>query len=179
MLAPRGLKLVGAAGSLLAVGASAVAVAADTKPAAAPLKPAVDAGRPATSSTTPSAADALVIPPTGACQGSGGAGARPGASPAGAAPAHLDPSLAGVADQLRQAKTTRDRSAILGRLSPDQRMQVTAFLQPRRPAQRAGAGAPSCRGQASTDPSVAPPAPIDATVVAGGQVAPVSVSAVS
>ena len=180
---PRTLKLAGAAGTFVVCGASGLAVAIDTKPAAAPLKPPV-AG--ATAASPPAQTDSsggLVIPAAGTCA-QPAATARPGAK---ATPPPVPAGLQTAVQQYAQAKTQQERQQVLTGLTPDERMQLTAYLQQVAQARQGGKGGGgaglglSCLGGSSQggsqDGSGAPQ--ISANVVAGEPGAPISVSAVS
>ena len=174
------LRLVGAAGTLVVCGASGLAVAIDTKPASAPLKPPVSGGStaapPATAQTDSSG---LVIPAGGTCaqpaQTTGGGAKTPPPVPAGLQP---------VVQQYTQAKTQQQKQQVLSSLTPDQRMQITAYLQQvaqARQGGKTGGGSQlglSCLGRPSSQ-SGSDGAQINANVVAGQSSAPISVSVVS
>jgi hypothetical protein len=176
---PTTLKLAGAAGTLVVCGASGLAVAVDTKPPSAPLKPPVTGASTATAGSSPvaqtNASGGLVIPAGSTCgqaaQAAGGARATPPPVPAG---------LQTVARQYAQAKTQQQRQQVLSGLTPDQRMQLTAYLQQvaqsRQGGKTGGLGL-SCLGGSTAGGSEG--AQINADVVAGQSGAPISVSAVS
>ena len=169
------LRLAGAAGTMAVCGASGLAVTLDTHPSGAPLRPAVSDPAPSPQAVPP---DDLAIPAGGTC-------AQPAGSARGARTAipPLPASLRAAAASYRAAATQQQRQQVLAQLTPDERMQLTAYLQQvaraRRPAGGAGGGL-SCRGAAPADGAASPaPAAIGPEVVAGAPGAPVSVSAVS
>lgn len=176
------LKLAGGLGTVAVIGGSAAAVAADTKPPGAPLKPPVNAtsARVVSQFGSTGSAAALNIPITPVCQkGTPATGVRP--TPTPAPTVTLDPTLTAALHQLQAAKTAQQRHAAMASLTPDQRMQLTAYLAAHRAQSQQGTTAASksgsCRGvsgAAQTDTgSVAP------TVVDGGSATPLVVSAVS
>ena len=179
---PGVLKLAGGLGTVAVIGASAAAVAADTKPVGAPLRPPVKqaSATVAPQSGSPGSGATLSIPITPVCQKpTSGTGAR--STPTPSAIAVLDPAVAAALQQLQTAKTAQQRQAVMASLTPDQRMQLTAYLAAHRTqTQQGNAPAPknsSCRGATGTGQTdtgtVAP------TVVDGGPATPVVVSAVS
>ena len=141
-LSTRALKAFSAVGAVAVCSASGVLVASDPKPATAPLRPPV--------SGASSSASALVIPPS--C---GGASVATGGSMTA-----LDPSLVPIVQQLQAAKAG-ERRAILGSLTPSQRLEVEAYV---RGLRRTASGASGvCAGSGGT--------------VAGGSIAPSVVEA--
>lgn len=182
---PRTLKLAGAAGTLVVCGASGLAVAIDTKPASAPLKPPVaGASTPAASPDAQTDSNGgLVIPAAGTCAQP----AAPARSGARTTPPPVPAELQTAFQQYAQAKTQQQRQQVLAGLTPDQRMQLTAYLQQVAQARQGGKSGGgtglglSCLGGSSQggsqDGSGAPQ--ISANVVAGEPGAPISVSAVS
>ncbi|HET9050351.1 MAG TPA: hypothetical protein VFO60_01530 [Candidatus Dormibacteraeota bacterium] len=172
------LRAAGAAGTLAVCGLSGLAVALDTRPADAPLTPAVAGASPAPAGA---AAGDLSIPAGATCAHAGPSAAG-GAAKAPPVPADLRPLVA----QYRAATTQQARQQVLAQLTPDQRMQLTAYLQQvarsRQPASRQGAGGGlGCRGGATGAGGDTPAAGADIgpDVVAGTPGSPVSVSAVS
>jgi hypothetical protein len=142
-LSTRALKALSAVGAVAVCSASGVLVAGDPKPPTAPLRPPV--------SGASSSAPALVIPPS--C---GGAGVATGGSMAA-----LDPSLVPIVQQLGQATTAGERRAILGSLTPSQRLEVEAYV---RGLRRSASDAPGgCAGSGG--------------IAAGGSIAPSVVEA--
>ena len=180
---PTTLRLAGAAGTLVVCGASGLAVAVDTKPASAPLKPPVAGALPSAAPTgagaQTDATGGLVIPAGSTCAQSGKpsrAGARPPVPPVPA-------GLQTVVQQYVQAKTQQERQQVLATLTPDERMQLTAYLQQvaqaRQGAKGGGSGLGlSCLGGSSQQQGGSP-AVIGPDVVAGDPGEPISVSAVS
>jgi hypothetical protein len=146
MLGPGRMRVLGGMGGLLACGAAGVAVAVSPKPAGAPLTPPVDASKPL---------DA---------QGQGHPSATPTPSPSAgacAATTSLDPAVQAALRDLRAATTRAERTAVMQRLTADQRQQVTALAraQGRPGASGCGAGAPEqliqpsiVNGQATAPP---------------------------
>jgi len=182
---PGALKLAAGLGTAAVIGVSAAAVVADARPVGAPLKPAVNGARDAVAAPTNdlASAGALSIPVTPVCQrsasGSGASTAPAGARPTPAAAAVLEPAVAAALQQLKTARTASQRQGVMAALTPDQRMQVTAYVAAQRASLGSNASAPkgSCRGVTATAPtgstSVAP------AVVDAGPAAPLVVSAVS
>jgi hypothetical protein len=180
---PTALKVAGAAGTLVVCGVSGLAVAADTKPGAAPLKPPISGA--ATATATAAQTDTtggLVIPAGGTC-------AKPApvaGAPAGATAPPVPAGLQTVASQYAKATTAQQRQQVLAGLTPDQRMQLTAYLQQVAQARQAQAKSPaagtgglglSCLGGGA--PGSPALADLNPDVVAGQAGAPISVSAVS
>ncbi|HEY6379882.1 MAG TPA: hypothetical protein VI316_11955 [Candidatus Dormibacteraeota bacterium] len=181
---PGALKLAAGLGTAAVIGVSAAVVAADAKPAGAPLKPPVNGVSAAAAQPNELAsAGTLSIPVTPVCQrsasGSGVAAAAATARPTTAAAAALDPAVAAALQQLKTATTAQQRQAVMAALTPDQRMQVTAYVAAHRASRNPNPSAPkgSCRGVSSTgatgSSTVAP------SVVDAGPAAPLAVSAVS
>jgi hypothetical protein len=180
---PATLKIAGAAGTLAVCGASALAVAVDTRPASAPLKPPVAGGSAPGAPGASAAADpagSLVIPAAGTCAApsrAAGVGAR-------ATPPPVPSGLQTIVRQYTQARTQQQRQQALSALTPDQRMQVTAYVQQiaqsrqgRGRGENAGSALPCLNRRSQQEGSSAPQ--INADVVAGEASAPISVSAVS
>jgi hypothetical protein len=146
------MRVLGGAGGLLACGVAGVAVAVSPRPADAPLKPPADPSASLSEGApSPSApgGEALVIPATRPCSGSGVA---------------MDPSLRQVVEQLRSAPTRAARQAILQQLPADQRQQVVALLRNRT---RTGG---QCGGSAHSATGSVPPVQPD--VIDGGSSPP-------
>jgi hypothetical protein len=122
----------------------------------------------------------LSIPITPVCQKpTSGTGAR--STPTPSAIAVLDPAVAAALQQLQTAKTAQQRQAVLASLTPDQRMQLTAYLAAHRPQSQPSKTPPtkggSCRG--ATGAGQADAGAVAPTVVDGGAATPLVVSAVS
>lgn len=106
------MRVLGGIGGLLACGAAGVAVAASPKPAGAPLTPPVDPAAPV-------GAHATATPSSTGCAVANGTGM--------AATAPVDPAVTAALHDLRAATTRAERTAVLQRLTPDQRQQLAAL----------------------------------------------------
>ena len=134
------MRVLGGIGGLLACGAAGVAVAASPKPAGAPLTPPVDPAAPV-------GAHANATPSPTACAVANGTGM--------AATAPVDPAVTAALHDLRAAITRAERTAVLQRLTPDQRQQLVAL---QRNGTRTSTPAPatvSCPGP-SQEPMIQP-----------------------
>jgi hypothetical protein len=124
----RALKVMSGVGAVVICGVSGVLVAIDPKPAAAPLRPLLAA--------SPSEAAGLVIP-----QSCGTVAA-------------VDPSLLPVAEQVQNATSAAERSALLAPLTASQRLEVEAYVRAQRRHTTGRTG--NCSSPSSAGGTIAP-----------------------